>query len=310
MPLSVISFSSCNPNPINVNMQIPFILAYDKNDMKEKKLKRMVKGYIYLDRIKRLPSSYDMVGHIAIIEVPHELQKEKRTIAKALMETNKKIETVLEKKSERTGEYRIRKHILLAGKRKTETVHKEYGCTFKVDPTKVYFSPRELTERQRIAEQVKPRETVMVMFSGVAPYAIQIAKKQPKVKKVIAIEINPIGHKYALENIRINKVSDKVTPILGDVNDVCKPWFRKCSRVLMPLPTESHNFLEIAAKCARKGGIIHYYTVNRDAEDFTGLKATIRQILKGKRNYRIVKIRKVLPYAPRRWKVCVDMKMV
>jgi tRNA (guanine37-N1)-methyltransferase len=277
--------------------------------MKEKKLKRLVKGYIYLDRIKRLPSSYDMIGHVAIIEVSKELQKHKKTIAKALMETNKKIETVLEKQSERKGKYRTRKYKVLAGKKKTETVHKEYGCTFKLDPTKVYFSPRELTERQRIAEQVKPRETVMVMFSGIAPYAIQIAKRQPKVRKVLSIEISPIAHKYAVENIRINKVSDKVVAIKGDVSDVCKRWFRKCNRVLMPLPTESHNFLELATKCTKKNGMIHFYSISKD-DGFLDLRNMIKQILRNKKNYRIMKIKKVLPYAPRQWKVCADIKVM
>lgn len=278
--------------------------------MKEKKLKRLVKGYIYLDRIKRLPSSYDMIGHVAIIEIPKQLQRYKKNIAKSLMETNKKIETVLEKKSERKGKYRTRRYVLLAGKKKTETVHKEYGLVFKLDPTKVYFSPRELTERQRVAEQVKPHETVMVMFSGVSPYAIQIVKKQPKVKKVIAVEINPVAHRYAQENIRINKVSDKVVAVEGDVNDVCKRWFGKCNRVLMPLPTESHNFLELASKCVKRNGIIHFYAIDKEDHSFIRLKNLIKQVLSHKRRYRIMKIKKVLPYAPRQWKVCVDLKVL
>jgi len=150
----------------------------------------------------------------------------------------------------------------------------------------------------------------MVMFSGIAPYAIQIAKKQPKVKKVLSIEINPIAHKYALENIRVNKVSHKVIAIKGDVNDVCKPWFRKCNRVLMPLPTESHNFLELAMKCVRKNGIIHFYTVWNESDPFINLRNFIKRILKGKRRYKVIRIRKVLPYAPRKLKVCVDLKVI
>jgi tRNA G37 N-methylase Trm5 len=55
----------------------------------------------------------------------------------------------------------------------------------------------------------------MVMFAGIAPYAIQIAKKQPKVKEVIAIEINPIAVKYTRENISLNKVEDKVKLLMG-----------------------------------------------------------------------------------------------
>jgi tRNA G37 N-methylase Trm5 len=64
----------------------------------------------------------------------------------------------------------------------------------------------------------------MVMFAGVGPYAIQIAKKQPKVKEVIAIEINPVAVKYAKENVVLNKVQDKVKVIEGDVREKCKDF--------------------------------------------------------------------------------------
>jgi len=279
--------------------------------MRKNRLKNLLKAYLDLNKLKLVPNSYDLVGHVAILDIPKELKKEKKLIAKVLLETNNHIKTVLQKASKREGEFRTRKYKFLAGKRKTETLHKEYGCIFKLDPTKVYFSPRELTERQRIAEQVKPKETVMVMFAGVGPYPIVIAKKQPEVKKIIAIEINPKAVKYMKENIRINKLSHKIIPIKGDVRDECKEWYGKCDRVVMPLPLGAESFLDLAVKCLKKkGGIIHFYNWGEEPDIFKQAKELVKKTMKKmKKKYKILKSRKVLPYAPRRWKVCLDIKV-
>jgi tRNA (guanine37-N1)-methyltransferase len=280
-----------------------------ENYIKMSKLKKEVEAFTELEKLKdERPSSFDIIGHIAIIEVPERLKRKKKLIAKVIMELNKHIKTVLEKASERKGVYRIRKYRFLAGEKNFETIHKEYGCVFKLDPTKVYFSPRELTERQRIASQVKENEVVMVMFAGVGPYAIQIAKKQPKVKEVIAIEINPVAVKYAKENVVLNKVQDKVKVIEGDVREKCKDFYGKCDRVVMPLPKGAEDFLDIAVKCLKNKGYIHFYNWGAEPNIFENAEKIIQEKLGNLGvKYKIINKRKVLPYAPRKWKVCLDI---
>lgn len=273
--------------------------------MKRDSLKKLLEPYLDIEKLKQVPASYDLVGHIAILEIPGDLMKKKELIAKAILQVHKKIQTVLEKKSERKGVKRLREFKLLAGKKKTETLHKEYGMIFKLDPTKVYFSPRELTERQRIAEQVKPNEIVLVMFSGVGPYAIAMAKKQQKVKKVYAVEINKKAVKYMKENIRINKVADRVVAVEGDVRERCEKLFGKCDRVLMPLPLEAEKYLDVAVNCLKKkGGIINFYTVAEEKNNFYEARKKLAK------HFKIIKIKKVLPYSPRKWKICIDMQVI
>jgi tRNA (guanine37-N1)-methyltransferase len=280
-----------------------------ENYIKMSKLKKEVEAFSELEKLKdERPSSFDIIGHIAIIEVPERLKRKKKIIAKVIMELNKHIKTVLEKASERKGVYRIRKYRFLAGEKNFETIHKEYGCVFKLDPTKVYFSPRELTERQRIASQVKENEVVMVMFAGVGPYAIQIAKKQPKVKEVIAIEINPVAVKYAKENVLLNKVQDKVKVIEGDVREKCKDFYGKCDRVVMPLPKGAEDFLDIAVKCLKNKGYIHFYNWGTEPNIFENAEKIVQEKLGNLGvKYKIINKRKVLPYAPRKWKICLDI---
>ncbi|MCS7094045.1 MAG: class I SAM-dependent methyltransferase family protein [Candidatus Aenigmarchaeota archaeon] len=272
-------------------------------------LKRDVENFVDLEKIKERPHSFDVIGHIAIIEFPFEKSEEEKVeIAKLIMSLNKNIRTVLEKVSERKGIYRIRNYKFLAGEKNTETTHKEYGCIFTLDPTKVYFSPRELTERQRIAEKVKDGEEVLVMFSGVAPYPIQIVKKRPNVKKVVAIEINPIAVEYARKNVRINKMGDKIQIIEGDVRDLKPEFFDRFDRIVMPLPLGAENFLDIAVRYIKNRGTIHFYNWGAEPNIFeNGEKLIAESFNKMGVKYKILEKRKVLPYGPRKWKVCFDL---
>ncbi len=280
------------------------------------KLKEIFKDKITEEEMKLLPSSFDIVGSrekaVAIVEIPEELKDKQEIIGKAIMKLHKNIKTVLKKASERKGETRIREYELIVGDTNTEVVHKEYGYSIKVDPQKVYFSPREATERQRIAEQVKPNEDVLVMFSGVCPYPLAIFKKQPKVRKILAIEINPDAHKYAEENVKLNKAEKKIFPILGDVKEVCPKYYGKFDRVVMPLPLGAESFLDIAIKCLKpESGIIHFYNWGSEDDLYSrALKLIEKNVKKLKKKFEILDKRKVLPYAPKKYKVCIDFKVV
>jgi tRNA (guanine37-N1)-methyltransferase len=276
--------------------------------MVKNSLKNLLEPYLDIEKIKMVPNSFDLIGHIAILEIPKELKSKKKLIARALLEVHKNIKTVLEKSSERRGIFRKRGYRFLAGLKKYTAVHKEYGLQFKVNPIEVYFSPRELTERQRIAEQVKPKETVLVMFSGVEPYSLAIAKKQPLVNQVIGIEINPKAAKYARENIRLNRLSGKVVHLTGDVRKKSEKYFGRCDRIVMPLPIGGEEFLGVAVTCLKKKRcMIHFYTLGEELNKFKDAKEVFKTRMKRlKTKYKIVEVRKVSPYSPRKWKVCID----
>lgn len=258
----------------------------------------------------KTPSSYDIIGSkekaVAIVEIPDELKKKEKEIAKKILSEHKNVKTVLKKLSERTGVYRTRRYKYLLGDKNTEVIHVEYGCKYKLDPKKVYFSGREGTERFRIAEQVKPNEIVMLMFAGVGPYGILISKKQP-LAKIIAIEINPIAFEYMKENIRLNRI-DRIIPLLGDVKKEAKLWYGKCDRVIMPLPRDAEKFLGEAFLCLKKkSGIIHFYHVNSENDLFSkSINSMKEHAKKFNRKIRVLRKRKVLPYGPRKFKICID----
>ena len=225
-------------------------------------MKARLQGKLSDELISIIPSSFDVLGSkgeaVAIIEIPEDLQDYEVTIAEALMAVHKNVKSVLEKSSERYGELRLRDYRLIAGDPNTEIIHKESGCRFKLDPCVTYFSARESSERERICSQITGPEDVLVMFSGIGPFPICIVKHNPDVS-CVAVELNEDAHKYCLENIKLNKVQDRVTAIQGDVRDVCPKLGRKFDRVLTPLPKGAYMFLDITVPLVKPGGILHFY---------------------------------------------------
>ncbi|RLI98266.1 MAG: class I SAM-dependent methyltransferase family protein [Candidatus Aenigmatarchaeota archaeon] len=276
-------------------------------------LKDILKNKLSEEELKLVPRSFDIIGSrekaVAIIEIPDQLKNKEKIIAEGIMKLHKNVKSVLKKVSGRKGIERLREYELIAGDENTEVIHKEYGYILKLDPRKVYFSPREATERQRIASKVKDGEKVLVMFCGIAPYCIAIAKKA-NVEKVYGIEINEAAHLYAKHNVRVNGLSHKVVLINGDVREVCPKLKEKFDRIVMPLPLGSETFLDLALKCVKRNGIIHFYSWGKEDNLFeNGIKAIEKNVKKFKKRYEILEKRKVLPYAPKRWKVCIDFKV-
>ena len=78
----------------------------------------------------------------------------------------------------------------------------------KLDVKKVYFSPRLATERKRVADLVSDGEEILDMFAGVGPFPFVIAKE--KSVDITAVDINEVAIQYLNENIKINKVKEKL----------------------------------------------------------------------------------------------------
>lgn len=279
------------------------------------RLKDLLKEKLSDDELKFVPRSFDIIGSsgkaVAIVKIRKEIESKDKVIAEAIMKLNKNVKSVLKKLSGRVGKFRIYNFELIAGEDDTEVIHKEHGYLIKVDPRKAYFSPRESTERQRIASLVKPNEVVMLMFAGTGVYGVAICKKQPEVGKVIAIEINPDAFHYMEENIRINKLSHKIFPILGDVKDECKKYFGICDRVIMPLAVEGWKYLDVAINCLKPGGILHFYFISSEERLFEdAIEILIKRAEEMKKNVEILFKRVVGRFGVRLYKVCIDAKII
>lgn len=261
------------------------------------------------EELEELGTSFDIVGDIAIIKLSDSLLGKKGEIGRGLMKVHGHLNTVLRQTSPVNGEYRTRDLEVIAGEPKTETFHKEHGCSFKVDLSEVYFSPRLAHERFRIAKKVKPGEVVTNMFAGVGCYSILIAK-HAEAEKVYSIDKNSKAVEYMRENIRRNKTSATVVPIEGDARDAIEEHLQGVSdRVLMPLPDFAKDFFDSAIQTLKsEGGIIHFYDYGEEPDPFGPSLEFARRDAKG-RGMEVREKRIVRSYAPDLYHVVLDLEL-
>ena len=229
--------------------------------------------------LKHVEQSYDIIGDIAVIRIPEAIERKAKEIAEAVMQSNPHIKTVLRQTGPVTGELRLRQLEWLIGEKRTETVHKESSCLFKVDLEKCYFSPRLSFERMRVAKQVVTGEVVVNMFAGVGCFSILIAK-QAKPLKIYSIDVNSDAIRYMKENIRLNRARYIVEAIEGDAKEVTtKRLLNVADRVLMPLPEKALEYLNIALMALKPtGGMIHYYDFVHAGRDIDPIEEVKRKV--------------------------------
>src|SRR3989338_9191818 len=275
----------------------------------KKNLRYYLKDKLKNDELELVPSSFDVVGNIIIFsEFPKELLKKEKIIGETILKNYPRIKTVLIKTKKYSGKFRTPKLKVIAGENRKETIYKENDVFIKIDVEKVYFSPRMSSERKRIAELVKPNESVLVMFSGSAIYPLVIAKNS-KCRKVYGIEINPVAHKYSIENIKKNKLENKIKLFFGDVNKILPKINNKFDRVLMPLPKGAEEYLDLALKYAKKNGIVHFYDFLHEDEFSKAYGKIENACKKAMKKYKILNTVKCGQYAPGFYRVCADFKV-
>ena len=115
-------------------------------------------------------------------------------------------------------------------------------------------------------------ETIVDMFAGIGYWAIPIAKFK-KVKRVFAVEKNPVSFGYLEENIRLNRISN-TTPVLGDCRKVKLPV---ADRIIMGYFPNTLKFLPAALKISKKGTIIHFHEIGKNPDK---IKQRIENLLK------------------------------
>jgi len=271
-------------------------------------LKKALSEFLSKDELKRLKTSYDMLGDMAIIEIDESSISKEKLIGETLLKINPNLKTVAKKVGIHSGVFRLQKLKVIAGKKSKIVEYKENNIRLRFNPEDTYFSQRLSTERKRISKLIRPNEIILVMFSGVAPYPI-VFSKNTLAKEIIGIEINPKAHKFGLDNIKLNKLSNIIL-YNGDVKDIVPKLNMKFDRILMPLPKTADEFLDTALSVSKKGTVIHYYAFLNENE-FDKAKENINLACK-KNNLscKILDIVKCGQHAPRIYRICVDFKII
>ncbi len=234
--------------------------AFEEKGHQAKSLTDVLANKLLPDLLASLPRALDIIGDIAVVEIPAELKSHEAEVGEAVMSVHRNVRVVLAKAGAVSGVYRLRDLEFVAGEQRTSTVHKEHGCSFYVDVAKAYFSPRLGTEHVRVAALVGDGETVVDLFAGIGPFAVLIAKAQPTAR-VYAIDVNADAVELLKKNARLNRVESKVIPIVGDARRiVAEQLSGLADRVIMNLPESAGEFVDVACSAVKpNGGVVHFY---------------------------------------------------
>ncbi|MCC7551687.1 MAG: class I SAM-dependent methyltransferase family protein [Methanobacterium sp.] len=280
-------------------------VGFEEHKKRPRNMEDYLQGRIPPEKMDEFKKSFDIIGDVVILEIPDNLEEEKYLIGEAALKFTKR-RSVYRKKSAIKGVVRTRKLEHLAGEDISETIHREFDSRIMLDVKKVYFSPRLATERKIVADQVHDGDIIIDMFTGVGPFAINIARR-PKLEnvKIYAVDINPEAIHYLKENIGLNKVQGKINPLLGDVAKVLNDLDVHADRIIMNLPGTACEFLPVAVEHLKPGGTLHYYQFSRDFED------PVKRVKKAAypRQVEILDMRKVKSRSPGVWHVAIDAKI-
>ena len=256
--------------------------------------------------------SFDMIGNLVVLRFPKWRPLIlKKIVAKRILKKNKNLTTILEKKSDIEGDLRIAKVKHLAGLRTTITTYRENNCFFKFDIAKTYFSSRLSNERRIVSEEIlnlaKKNSKILIMFSGIGPYPITIAKRlkeKEKKVKILANELNPDAVKDFKRNIVINKVDDLIEIDEGDAKTLPKKTKEKYDIILMPRPNIEETFLKTALKLSKKGTKIYYHGFGTEEKVLAEINRDTKNKIKK------LNIRKAGDIAPHkfRWQATFEVK--
>ena len=274
-----------------------------------KMLKKALADILTEKETQELISAFDQIGSIIIVRIPDSLISKKKMIGETLLEQVKTTKSVFFQSSPVEGDFRTRNLELIEGQVKTETEYKENGCRFIVDVEKAFFSPRLSTERERISNLVNDDEVIINMFGGVGMFSLLAARK--KSCTIYNLDINPVASKLCEENIKLNKLKGTVISINGDSTEIIKKQLQnKADRVLMLLPEQSDEFLEVAISSLKNTGIIHYYSHVHAEKKQDAPKLSEEHFLNvNKTKAKIIDSRIVRPVGPRFYQTVVDVEI-
>ena len=253
--------------------------------------------------------SYNMLGTIAVVNFPRGTsKKERKKSAEKIMKENKTIRTVLYKRGNFSGRLRTMKTRFLAGEKTKEVLYRENGCVFRFNLDNSYFSPRLANERKEMVSKVKKSDEVLVMFAGVSPYSIVVAKGS-KAVKVYSNELNKKANKYGEINIELNKLKDRVELVPGNIKRVAKKLANGCKKfdvIMMPRPQLKDSFLREAFMLSKKGTRIYYYDFCKVEDLDSKVEMVKEEARKAGKKIKIVEVKNAGDIAPYKIRCRID----
>jgi tRNA (guanine37-N1)-methyltransferase len=213
-------------------------------------------GQLPAEVLPYVSDHFEVIGDVAVLKIPAELEPYRHTVAEAVVSRRKNIVTVLSKTEKIAGDSRTARYEVLLGTL-TDTLHRESGFSYRINVGSSFFSARMANERKRVTGLVNPGENVYVPFAGVGPFAIPAAAKGAA---VWAIEKNPDAFRWLRENVALNQVRKNCRILEGDALDTSLLPDVPFDRIIIPAPYGMNAALDILLPLLSYGGTAHFYT--------------------------------------------------
>jgi len=279
---------------------------FEEYSKKPDSIKAILKDKIPEDELNKLtlPTSFDQIGNLVVIDLKEHLYPYKQIIGAAIMELQPSTTSVFGKTAKVGGPFRIRQLELISGQNNSTTIHREYGLKIYLDIRKVYFSPRLSTEHKRICKLVKENSLILDMFAGAGSFALHITNQ--KITSVISIDINPFAKVCFEESQRLNVLQGYNEFIVADARDQIYKFLQngqKFNYIIMNHPSGAIDYLVDAYKLLEERGTLFlYYFANEE-----NMLDNCNQLISDRIEGSITKIHKVRRYSPEQFHICIEI---
>ena len=287
---------------------------YSKRVPLKDQLKKKLEGVLSPEELTLIPTSYQIIGDIMLLNLKAPLLKYQYIIAQTILEILPPIKTIYLHTGGIKGQFREPSNVkYVAGERKSVTRHVENGVVFEIDVEKVMFAKGNINERKYLPKLVQPGEIIVDMFAGIGYFSIPIAvHAHPSC--VYSIEINPISFELLQKNIALNKVESIIKPFFGDCRDIVPQLAKQgitANRIIMGILPAPKAYLPAALQLISRGKstILHYEGVVIQ-KDFNPLLQDVKEACEEKDlNARLREWRIVKNYGPFKYHAVLDCEI-
>ncbi|CAE8684969.1 unnamed protein product [Polarella glacialis] len=157
-----------------------------------------------------VPTSYEVVGHIAHFNLKDEHWPHRHTIGKVFLDKNPNLRTAVAKLGVLAGQFRTFEMEVIAGADDTRVTLREDGIWLEFDFRSVYWNSRLSGERSRVASHVSSSDMLVDLCAGVGGLALMCARKGAH---VIANDLNPAAVTAARHNAQLNRLNLEVSQV-------------------------------------------------------------------------------------------------
>lgn len=252
----------------------------------------------------KIPKKWKKIGDILIADFSN-LEKNDRAEVASVYGEILQAKTVLQK-NKINGELRTPKTTKILFGKDTKTEITEYGIRYRLDLSKVMWSPGntgwrsilEGPERVRNFYKFNNPKTIIDYFAGIGYFTIQLAKSYPDAE-VISIDKNPESIEYLKINLKLNDIKN-----VQVINDDCRNVNFKADVIHLGYISNTLEFLEHSRLNLNDNGIVIFHEAYNNSwlgfkkrSDWIGIPNKFANLLKEK-GFLASKFERVKFYGP------------